>query len=76
MREKSCVFRRSYATDIGETKSVADAATGRVSHVAASAMMHTSAEVTNHGKAASSVTVKVREKEHNAPLVFLLMKIS
>ena len=50
--------------------------TGRVSHVAASAMMHTSAEVTNHGKAASSVTVKVREKEHNAPLVFLLMKIS
>jgi beta-galactosidase/beta-glucuronidase len=47
----------SYAADISGTKSVMDDA-GRISHVAESATMHTSAEVVNHGKAATSVTVK------------------
>lgn len=47
----------SYATDIAGMKSVTDS-TGRISHVADSASLHTSAEVANHGKAATTVTVK------------------
>lgn len=47
----------SYATDIAGMKSVTDSV-GRISHVADSASLHTSAEVANHGKAATTVTVK------------------